>query len=269
MSYSNFQVSNDFIDKCHVKSDVYDRLFKESLDNPEEFRAKQGNRVHWDKPFTKAAASTFDPVDIKWYENGELNVCYNCVDRHLKDRADKIAYIWQGDNPFHSKNITYRELYHKVCEMANILEAHNVKKGDVVTIYMPMIPEAIYAMLACARIGAIHSVVFGGFSAEALKQRIIDSNSRFVITADESVRSNKVIPLKKSVDTAISNLKTIENVLVVRRTNTVNLAWNDKLDLCYADECKKFLKNMRLNHLTLKHLYLCYIHQGLQDHQKG
>ena len=188
MSYSEFQASQDFIDKSHVNSETYNLLYKESINHPESFWTKQANRVHWSKAFTKATGGDFKNADIKWYEDGELNVCYNCVDRHLKDRADQTAILWQGDNPSESKNITYQELYHNVCIMANILQKHNVKKGDVVTIYMPMIPEAAYAMLACARIGAIHSVVFGGFSSESLKNRIINANSKFVITADESIR---------------------------------------------------------------------------------
>ncbi|QIV94671.1 acetate--CoA ligase [Allofrancisella frigidaquae] len=242
MSYSKFQVSQKFIENSHVNSVVYEQQYKESLSNPEEFWSKQANRIYWHKPFDKAYSSSFDPVDIKWFESGKLNVCYNCVDRHLKDKADKIAYIWQADNPDKSKKITYKELYHSVCEMANVLEANGVKKGDIVTIYMPLIPESIYTMLACARIGAIHSVVFGGFSSEALKQRIINAKSSFVITADEGVRSGKRIAMKASVDKAISGLDFVKNVLVVRNTNTANITWNDKIDLCYRDECKKVSK---------------------------
>ncbi|QIV96192.1 acetyl-coenzyme A synthetase [Allofrancisella inopinata] len=242
MSYSKFQVSQKFIENSHVNSIVYEQQYKESLSNPEEFWSKQANRIYWHKSFDKAYSSSFDPVDIKWFETGKLNVCYNCVDRHLKDKADKVAFIWQADNPDKSKKITYKELYHSVCEMTNVLEANKVKKGDIVTIYMPLVPEAIYAMLACARIGAIHSVVFGGFSSEALKQRIINAKSSFVITADEGVRSGKRIAMKASVDKAIIGLDFIKNVLVVRNTNTANIIWNDKIDLCYNDECKKVSK---------------------------
>ncbi|MEY8717242.1 acetate--CoA ligase [Francisella philomiragia] len=238
MSYSNFQVSEEFIAQANVNAEQYEAMYKESIENPEAFWSKQANYISWHKPFDKAFASSFDPVDIQWFKGGELNVCYNCVDRHLVDKANKVAFVWQADDPYHTKNITYRDLYHRVCEMANILEANGVKKGDVVTIYMPMIPEAIYAMLACARIGAMHSVVFGGFSAEALKQRIINANSKFVITADESIRSGKRIPLKKSVDRAISGLDFVRNVLVVSRTKTKDMVWND-IDLCYEKECAK------------------------------
>ena len=239
MSYSKFQVSQEFIDNSHVNAQTYENLYKESLENPEKFWAKQASRVAWDKPFTKACDSSFEPVDIKWYTDGQLNVCYNCVDRHLPERANQVAFIWQADNPKKSKKITYRELYHRVCEMANILEANGVKKGDVITIYMPLVPESIYAMLACARIGVIHSVVFGGFSAEALKQRIINANSDFVITVDEAVRSGKRIPMKASVDKVVSEIDYVRKVLVVSNTGTKNILWNDNVDICYSEELKK------------------------------
>ncbi|APA82796.1 acetate--CoA ligase [Francisella tularensis] len=239
MSYSKFQVSQDFIDQAHINSELYEKLYKESLENPEQFWAKQANRIHWHKPFTKAYNSSFAPVDIKWFDDGELNVCYNCVDRHLPARANQVAFIWQADNPKKSKKITYRELYHRVCEMANILEANGVKKGDVVTIYMPLVPESIYAMLACARIGAIHSVVFGGFSAESLKQRIFNAKSDFVITVDEAVRSGKRIAMKAAVDKVVAEIDFIRKVLVVRNTNTDNISWNDNKDICYTKELKK------------------------------
>ncbi|AVC44510.1 acetate--CoA ligase [Francisella tularensis subsp. novicida] len=239
MTYSKFQVSQDFIDQANINSELYEKLYKESLENPEQFWAKQANRIHWHKPFTKAYNSSFAPVDIKWFDDGELNVCYNCVDRHLPARANQVAFIWQADNPKKSKKITYRELYHRVCEMANILEANGVKKGDVVTIYMPLVPESIYAMLACARIGAIHSVVFGGFSAESLKQRIFNAKSDFVITVDEAVRSGKRIAMKAAVDKVVAEIDFIRKVLVVRNTNTDNISWNDNKDICYTQELKK------------------------------
>lgn len=239
MSYSNFQVSKEFIEKSYIDSDLYEKLYKESLENPEHFWTKQANRMHWDKPFTKVCNNSFDNVDIKWFEDGRLNVCYNCVDRHLPERANQVAFIWQADNPKKSRKITYRELYHRVCEMANILEANGVKKGDVVTIYMPLVPESIYAMLACARIGAIHSVVFGGFSAESLKQRVINAKSDFIITVDEAVRSGKRIPMKASVDKVVSEVNSIRKVLVVRNTETENITWNAEKDICYTKELKK------------------------------
>ncbi|APC91717.1 MULTISPECIES: acetate--CoA ligase [Francisella] len=239
MPYSKFQVSQDFIDQAHINSELYEKLYKQSLENPEQFWAKQANRIYWHKPFTKVYNSSFAPVDIKWFEDGQLNVCYNCVDRHLPARANQVAFIWQADNPRKSKKITYRELYHRVCEMANILEANGVKKSDVVTIYMPLVPESIYAMLACARIGAIHSVVFGGFSAESLKQRIVNAKSDFIITVDESVRSGKRIAMKASVDKVVAEIDFIRKVLVVRNTGTDNISWNDNKDICYTQELKK------------------------------
>lgn len=258
MSYSKFQISEEFAKHAHVDSNTYDLLYKESLEHPESFWTKQANRIHWHNNFEKAYAASFEPLDIKWFDKGELNVCYNCVDRHLKDRADQTAIIWQGDDINESKKITYKELYNKVCQMANILESHNVKKGDVVTIYMPMIPEAVYAMLACARIGAIHSVVFGGFSAESLKHRIEDAKSKFVITADEGLRGGKKIPLKANVDKAISKLDFVKKVLVVRRTGS-NVKWDDKIDLCYAEECKKVKDTHELVAFDSEHpLFILY-----------
>ncbi|MED7789458.1 acetate--CoA ligase [Francisella sp. 19X1-34] len=239
MSYSKFQVSQEFIDSSHINNELYEKLYKESLNTPEEFWSKQANRIHWDNPFTKACNSSFDPVNIKWFEDGQLNVCYNCVDRHLPERANQVAFIWQADNPKKSKKITYRELYHRVCEMANVLENNDVKQGDVVTIYMPLVPESIYAMLACARIGATHSVVFGGFSAESLKQRIINAKSDFIITVDEAVRSGKRIPMKASVDKIVSDIDFVRKVLVVRNTETQNISWNKDIDICYSEELKK------------------------------
>ena len=179
-------------------------------------------------------------VSIKWFEDGSANVSYNCIDRHLKKRGDQVAIIWEGDNPYDDKKITYNELYEHVCRLANVLKKHGVKKGDRVTIYMPMIPEAAYAMLACARIGAIHSVVFGGFSPDSLAGRIVDCESTFVITADEGLRGGKPIPLKDNTDKAIdiaakARHVMVKNVLVVRRTGG-KIGWAEGRDLWYHDE---------------------------------
>jgi len=191
--------------------------------DPDGFWAKHGRRIDWFKPFTKVKNTDFNgDVSIKWYEDGVTNVSYNCIDRHLKSRGDKVAIIWEGDNPYIDKKITYRELHENVCRLANVLKKHGVKKGDRVTIYLPMIPEAAYAMLACARIGAVHSVVFAGFSPEALAGRIVDCESTFVITADEGVRGGKPVPLKENTDTAIDiaakQYVMVNKVLTVRRT---------------------------------------------------
>ena len=242
MSYSKNQASQEFIAKAHINCATYDSLYKESLENPDVFWSRQANSISWSKPFTKVDSSSFNPVDIKWFEDGQLNVCYNCVDRHLKDKADKIAFVWQADNPAKSKNITYRHLYEQVCQMANILEKNGVKKGDVVTIYMPLIPESIYAMLACARIGAIHSVVFSGFSAESLKQRIINAKSSFIITSDMAIRAGKKIPMKANVDKAISKIDFTGKVLVVKNVGSDDFTWNSEIDLCYEKECQKVTK---------------------------
>jgi acetyl-CoA synthetase len=179
-------------------------MYRDSVRNPDRFWGKHGKRIDWFKPYTKVKNTSFKgKVSIKWFEDGQTNVSYNCIDRHLKKRANQTAIIWEGDNPYDDKKVTYGELYEQVCRLANVLKSHGVRKGDRVTIYMPMIPEAAYAMLACARIGAIHSVVFGGFSPDALAGRIVDCESTFVITADEGLRGGKPVPLKENTDKAI------------------------------------------------------------------
>ncbi len=223
-----------------IDNDTYLEWYKESVTNPNGFWAKHGQRIHWFKPFTRVKNTNFkDNVTIKWYEDGVTNVSYNCIDRHLKNQGDKVAIVWEGDNPYIDKKITYRELYENVCRMANVLKKHGVEKGDRVTIYLPMIPEAIYAMLACARIGAIHSAVFAGFSPEALAGRIVDCESTFVITADEGVRGGKPVPLKENTDTAIDiaakQYVIVNKVLVVRRTGG-SINWGPGRDLWYHRE---------------------------------
>ena len=201
---------------------TYKAMYQQSVINPDGFWREQAQRLDWIKPFTKVKQTSFDDhhVDIKWFADGTLNVSYNCLDRHLEERGDQIAIIWEGDDPSEHKEITYRQLHEQVCKFANALRGQDVHRGDVVTIYMPMIPEAVVAMLACARIGAIHSVVFGGFSPEALAGRIIDCQSKVVITADEGLRGGKKIPLKANVDAALKlpGTTTVETVLVVRHT---------------------------------------------------
>lgn len=196
------------------------------------------DRLTWIKPWTKLKEVSFNkPVSIKWYADGQLNVAANCIDRHLAKHADKVAIIWEPDNvKEEAKKITYKELHANVCRMANILKKHGVKKGDFVTIYLPMIPEAAYSMLACARIGAVHSVVFGGFSPDSLSDRIHDCDSKFIITADEGYRGGKTVPLKKNVDEALKKVTTVEKVLVVKRTGGA-VSRTDK-DLSYEEELK-------------------------------
>ena len=183
----------------------YEDMYRRSIEDNEGFWSEQGQRIDWMKPFTQVKDVSFDREDlhIRWYHDGTLNVCANCIDRHLPEKADQVAIIWEGDDPSVDRKITYAELHESVCRFANVLKKLGIEKGDRVTIYLPMIPEAAYAMLACARIGAIHSVVFGGFSPDALAGRIIDCESKLVITSDEGVRGGRKIPLKKNVDAAV------------------------------------------------------------------
>ena len=225
-----------------IDNDTYLKWYRDSVRNPDKFWTRHGKRIDWFKPFTKVKNTSFKgKVSIKWFEDGVTNVSYNCIDRHLKKRGDQTAIIWEGDNPYDDKKITYNELYEHVCRMANVLKKHGVKKGDRVTIYMPMIPEAAYAMLACARIGAIHSIVFGGFSPDALAGRIVDCESTFVITADEGLRGGRTIPLKentdKAIDIAARNFVMVKNVLVVRRTGA-KVGWANGRDVWWHDEAR-------------------------------
>jgi acetyl-CoA synthetase len=223
-----------------IDSETYRKWYAESVRNPDRFWGKHGKRLDWFKPYTKVKNTSFTgKVAIKWYEDGRLNVSYNCIDRHLKKRGNQTAIIWEGDNPYDDRKITYNELYDRVCRLANVMKKHGVRKGDRVTIYMPMIPEATYAMLACTRIGAIHSIVFGGFSPDALAGRIVDCESTFVITADEGLRGGKTVPLKLNTDKAIAiagrDGVVVKKVLVVRRT-AGKIDWFDGRDLWYHDE---------------------------------
>ncbi|MBU6371733.1 MAG: acetate--CoA ligase [Alphaproteobacteria bacterium] len=207
--------------KTALVNDIsYESMHAAACADPEAFWGVHGRRVDWIRPYTKVKDVSFHEEDfrIRWFEDGVLNVAANCIDRHLKERGDKTAILWEGDDPNDSKAITYRQLHAEVCRFANVLKAHGVKKGDPVTIYMPMIPEAAYAMLACARIGAIHSVVFGGFSPESLANRINDCDSKVVITADEGLRGGKKVPLKVNTDAALAHCRSVETVIVVTRT---------------------------------------------------
>ena len=234
-----FPVPKDLAKSAWIDERSYLEMYAASQRDPETFWGEHGKRLDWIKPYTKVKDTSFSgDVNIRWYYDGTLNACVNCVDRHLASRGDKVALIWEGDDPQQDKKITYRELHTQVCKFANVLKAEGVKKGDRVTIYMPMIPEATYAMLACARIGAIHSVVFGGFSPDSLAGRIQDCDSRFVITADEGLRGGKKIPLKVNTDAALEKCPQVARCIVVRRTGgTVN--WVQGRDVWYHDAMAK------------------------------
>jgi len=215
----------------------YQEMYQRSIKDPDGFWAEQAKQfVTWIKPWTKVSDWSFDAknLHIRWFEGAKLNVAYNCLDRHLEKRGNQTAILWEGDDPKEDKKITYRELHEEVCKLGNVLKSRGVKKGDRVCIYMPMIPEAAVAMLACARIGAIHSVVFGGFSPESLKDRILDSDCRVVITADDGIRGGKKIPLKDNTDAALAKCPNVHTVLVVKRVGD-KVAWNDKRDVWYHE----------------------------------
>lgn len=216
-----------------IDTKQYQEMYQRSVTTPDAFWQEYGQLVDWIKPYSKVKETSFDPghISIKWFSDGTLNLSANCLDRHLTERGDQTAIIWEGDNPAEASTLTYRQLHEQVCRFANVLKSLGARKGDVVAIYMPMVPEAAVAMLACARIGAIHSVIFGGFSPEAVAGRIIDSNSRLVITADEGVRAGRTIPLKKNVDDALNNpgVTSVEHVIVFRRTGK-NTGWQENRD---------------------------------------
>ena len=235
-----FPVTNDFAAQALIDNETYQAMYAESIADPESFWNKHGKRIDWIKPYTKIKNTKYskEDVSIKWYEDGTLNACWNCVDRHLEEYGDQIAIIWEGDEPDQSANISYKQLHEEVCLFANTLKANGVRKGDRVTIYMPMIPEAAYAMLACARIGAVHSVVFGGFSPEALAGRILDCESTCVITADEGVRGGKKIPLKANTDEALAQCPDVSAVVVVKRTGG-DITMTAGRDVWYHEEKTK------------------------------
>jgi acetyl-CoA synthetase len=223
--------------RAYVDDAAYKKMYAESVKDNEKFWAKQAKRIDWFKAPKKIKNVSYDipNVSIKWYEDGITNVSVNCIDRHLKKRANQTAIIWEGDNPYDDKKITYRELYEQTCRMANVMKKHGVKKGDRVTIYMPMIPEAAYAMLACTRIGAVHSIVFGGFSPDSLAGRIEDCKSDFIITADEGLRGGKKVPLKANTDAALEKITWPCKVLMVRRTGGA-VSFRDGRDLWWHEE---------------------------------
>jgi acetyl-CoA synthetase len=235
-----FPVPEEWKSRAHITADKYEKYYTESIKDPDSFWAHEAKQIQWLKPFTKVKNTSFGPgkVFIKWFEDGRLNVSANCVDRHLEKRAKQTAIIWEGDDPAQSRQITYEELHREVCRFANVLKANGAKKGDRITIYLPMIPEVAYAMLACARIGAVHSVIFAGFSPDSIAGRIQDCKSTLVITADEGVRGGKTIPLKKNTDAALEQCKGVKTVIVVKRTGGA-IGMKQSRDVWYHEEAAK------------------------------
>lgn len=228
-----FPVPTSALEHTMCDSETYQSLYEQSVTDPEGFWRDHGKRIDWMQPYKKVKNTSFEgDVSIKWFEDGTLNACVNCVDRHLPEKADYVALIWEGDDPDVSENITYGQLHENVCRLAGGLRSRGVKKGDRVTIYMPMVPEAVYAMLACARVGAVHSVVFGGFSPDALAGRILDCESTTVITADEGLRGAKAIPLKGNVDKALEQCPDVDTVVVLKRTGA-DVGWKEGRDIWY------------------------------------
>ena len=235
---SVFPVPAELAESAWCDEAGYFKLYEQSIADPDAFWGEHGKRLHWFKPYTQVKDTNFGPgdVSIKWFADGTTNASYNCIDRHLPAKKDHTAIIWEGDSPSEHLHISYGELYENVCRLANAMKARGVKKGDRVTIYMPMIPEAAYAMLACARIGAVHSIVFGGFSPDALAGRIIDCESNCVITADEGLRGGRKVPLKANADEALKSCPGVDTVFVVRRTGG-EIGWEDGRDVWYHEAC--------------------------------
>jgi len=257
-----FKASDDFSSGAHIKSfEDYEALYKRSIEENEEFWAEQANRIHWFEPFhtVKDVSYASDDVHIGWYLGGKTNAAYNCIDRHLETRGDQTALIYEPDDPAdEARHITYSELHESVCRLANVLKSHGVKKGDCVTIYLPMIPEAAYAMLACARIGAVHSVVFAGFSPDSLADRIIDGSSRIVLTSDHSLRGGKQIPLKGNTDRALERCEDVETVIVVQRTGG-DIEWKEGRDRWYHEEVAAAAVDCRVEHMDAEDpLFMLY-----------
>lgn len=234
-----YPVRPAFAQSSHIDAEKYRALYQESIQQPDVFWARFADQfLTWDQKWNQVREFDFHKGTATWFRDGKLNVSVNCIDRHLQTRGDQVAFIWEGDDPNQQALITYRQLHEHVCRLANVLKARGVKKGDRVCIYMPMIPEAAYAMLACTRIGAVHSVIFGGFSPESLKDRIADSGSEVLITADEGVRGGKNVPLKKNAEQALQHCPAVHSVIVVKRTGG-EIPWDDSRDLWYHDAVSK------------------------------
>jgi acetyl-CoA synthetase len=239
VSQDLYPVKPDVASRAHIRTrEEYERLYRLSLDNPEWFWGEQAKALTWYHPWTSVFDADYEEVDFAWFGGGRLNASFNCVDRHLPTHGDRTAIIWAQDEPGAYRHVTYRELKHTVCRIANALLAHGVRKGDRVCLYMPMIPDAVATMLACTRIGAVHSVVFGGFSAESLRDRIVDAGAKVVVTANEGLRGGKRLPLKRIVDRAVEGMDSVHTVLVARRTDT-DVPMKLGRDLWLEDECHR------------------------------
>ncbi|KTS37784.1 acetyl-CoA synthetase [Methylobacterium indicum] len=272
MSQRVVEVSQDARARAHIDEATYQAWYQSSIGDPEAFWREHGKRIDWFTPYTKVKETTFGPgdVSIKWFSDGVTNAAHNCIDRHLETRGDQVAIIWEGDDPSESRHITYRELHAEVCRMANVLRNRGVSKGDRVTIYLPMIPEAAFAMLACARLGAIHSVVFGGFSPDSLAGRIQGCDSKLVITADEGLRGGRKVPLKANVDAAIQRLPadSVDHVIVVRRTGGA-VEMDPVRDVYYDAAAAQVTDECPATHVEAEHpLFLLYT-SGSTGQPKG
>ncbi|MFV2033357.1 MAG: acetate--CoA ligase [Gammaproteobacteria bacterium] len=231
-----YPASAEFVAQANISAEQYAEMYQQSIDDPDGFWSEQAEKyISWFKPWDSVSNWSFsEDVHIEWFDGAELNVSYNCLDRHLETRADQVAIIWEGDDPHEDRKITYAELHEEVCKFANVLKSRGVKKGDCVSIYMPMVPEAAVAMLACTRIGALHSVVFGGFSADALRDRILDSDCHTVITADQAIRGGNKVPLKANADKAVSECPNVETVVVIQRGGEA-VEWHEARDVWYHE----------------------------------
>lgn len=230
-----YVIPAEFAKHAYLNEKQYHALYRRSIDDPTAFWEEQAKQfISWSLPWTSVTRGNFDTLDIQWFINGKLNACYNCVDRHLESRKDQVAILWEGNNPQETTSITYQQLHEHICKFANVLKQQGIKKGDRVCIYLPMIPEVVIAMLACARIGAIHSVVFGGFSADALKTRLLDADCRLLITSDESVRAEKTIFLKKNCDQALLECPDVQHVIVIQHTGNP-IDWHKTRDIWYHE----------------------------------
>ena len=236
MNQEVFPVTEEWTKRAFIDRETYERMYAQAAADPDSFWQREAQRIDWIKPFTKVKETSFNEADfgIKWFADGALNISANCIDRHLPARANDVAILWEGDDPSQSRTITYGELHEQVCRLANVLKSNGVRKGDRVTLYLPMIPEAAVAMLACCRIGAIHSIVFGGFSPDALAGRVQDCDARMVITADEGLRGGKIVPLKANVDEALTHCTSVDRVIVVKRTGGA-IPMQEGRDIWYHD----------------------------------